>query len=200
MGLSGPDRQLWENLLQRVRQMHEAHAALSAFCAFPDDLRTQEVVPFTIPAWSLLAMETGLFTPNYTSVRDAFVACGPHATWRETYKGTDIAQDFMDRFACYCLIGQGGAFSSAQMAAWVVYMPAGLYYPWHHHPGEEMYLTLAGEAEFMRKGAPNEVLRAGETCQHASNQPHAMQTHDHPVMAYVIWRNGFETPPVLTPP
>jgi len=31
-----------------------------------------------------------------------------------------------------------------------------------------------------------------------SNQPHALETKDHPVMAYVVWRNGFDTPPVLT--
>lgn len=61
-----------------------------------------------------------------------------------------------------------------------------------------MYLTLAGEAEFMREGASNKKLRPGDTSQHASNQPHAMETHAHPVMAYVVWRNGFETPPVLT--
>jgi quercetin dioxygenase-like cupin family protein len=104
----------------------------------------------------------------------------------------------MDRFGCYCLIGKDGAYISTQMFAWVVYMPAHLHYPWHHHPAEEMYLVIAGEAEFMREGASPEVLRAGDTCFHASNQPHAMETHDHPVMALVMWRNGFDTPPVLS--
>ena len=36
------------------------------------------------------------------------------------------------------------------MNAWMVYMPAGLYYPLHQHPAEEMYLCLAGEAVFKK--------------------------------------------------
>ncbi len=86
------------------------------------------------------------------------------------------------------------------MGAWVVYMPARLWYSWHHHPGEEMYLILAGQAEFLRKGHAPETLCEGDTVQHESNQPHAAETHDSPLMAYVVWRNGFRTKPVLTPP
>ncbi|MGC1495507.1 MAG: dimethylsulfonioproprionate lyase family protein [Sulfitobacter sp.] len=171
---------------------------MSAFCAFPDDLEPQDVRPFHIPSADLLYKEHCLFSEEYSKTRDAFVAAGPAATWRETYKDTDIGTDFMDRFGCYCLIGEDGAFTSTSMAAWVVYMPAKLYYTWHQHPAEEMYMTLAGEATFMRKGCEDKVLRAGGTSLHASNQPHAMQTHDHPVMAYVVWRNGFTSPPVLT--
>ena len=198
MALQAEDRAAWNALLDAARAAHVGHPEVSAFCPFPTDIEPQDVEPFGIPAAGLLAEERGLRSEGYAGLRDAFIACGPLAKWRETYKGTDIGDDFLDRFACYCLIGTGGAFTSAQMAAWVVYMPAGLYYPWHHHPGEEMYLTLAGEALFQREGCPDAVLRPGMTSQHASNQPHAMETFADPVMAYVVWRNGFDTPPVLT--
>ncbi|AXI54474.1 hypothetical protein C1J05_08180 [Sulfitobacter sp. JL08] len=188
----------FETLLKQARAALLSHPQTQDFCAFPDDVTPQAVVPFHAPCADYLARETGLFSDRYAGLRDAFVAAGPVATWRETYKGTGIGKHFMDRFGCYCLIGKDGAYISAQMFAWVVYMPAHLHYPWHHHPAEEMYLVIAGEAEFMREGASPEVLRAGDTCFHASNQPHAMETHDHPVMALVMWRNGFDTPPVLS--
>ena len=194
------DRSLWDHLLHTARVAHESTPALAAFCPFPDDVTPQQVSSFPVAAARLMATDQGLFTDRYAALRAALVAAGPLARWRETYKDTEIGQDFMDRFACYCLIGAGGAFISAEMAAWVVYMPPALHYPWHHHPGEEMYLTLAGEAEFMRKGAAPMTLRAGDPSQHASNQPHAMETYAHPVMAYVVWRNGFETPPMLSAP
>lgn len=73
-----------------------------------------------------------------------------------------------------------------------------LYYPWHHHPAEEIYRILSGAAWFMKDGTQPVLLAAGDCYEHASNQPHAMETTDQPVMAYVVWRNGFETPPVLT--
>ena len=128
----------------------------------------------------------------------AFLEASPVAFWRDTYAGTDIGQDFMDRFGCYCLIGEGGAYHSAQMLGFVVYMPPGLYYPWHHHPAEEMYVVLAGEANFHRENAPSEILTRGQTSFHASNQPHAMETREHSVLAYVVWRNGSGIKPVLT--
>jgi len=186
------------HLLNEARRAHQTHPDLAGFVGFPDDLAEQPMTPFSIPAADLLARETGLFGTGQAAFRDAFTAAGPDALWRETYKDTDIGPDFMDRFGCYCLIGPGAPWTSARMAGFVVYMPAGLHYPWHHHPAEEMYLVLAGEALFLREGARPETLCAGDTSFHAANQPHAMQTGAHPVMAYVTWRNHLEVPPVLT--
>ncbi len=192
-------RALWDRLLASARAAHSAHPAISAFCPFPDDITAQPVTPFHIPASNLFQQDRHLKTDAYSDLHNAFLAVAPHAHWRETYKDTDIGDDFMSRFGCYCLIGAGGAFHSEQMCAWVVYMPARLHYPFHHHPGEEMYLVLAGQAEFLRHGAPAKILHPGDTAQHASNEPHATETHAHPLLAYVVWRNGFGTLPVLTP-
>ncbi len=189
---------VFETLLAEAKQAHETHPDLNFFCPFPDDLRPAEHVLHETPAAKLMMRDDGLFSDKFSGFRDAFVAAGPLAQWRETYKGTDIGQDFMDRFGCYALIGDGGPWVSSGMSGFVVYMPAGLHYPWHHHPAEEMYLVLAGRAEFHREGEASEILNAGDTMFHASNQPHGMTTHDHPVMAYVVWRNNLGIKPVLT--
>ena len=125
-------RDVWDRLLAAVKSMHEADDTLTAFCPFPKDIVAQDVEAFHIPAADLMQADAGFPDP----VCQAFIDATPLAKWRETYKGTDIGQDFMDRFACYCLIGEGGAFQSETMAAWVVYMPPHLHYPWHHHPAE----------------------------------------------------------------
>ncbi|WP_377508597.1 dimethylsulfonioproprionate lyase family protein [Octadecabacter sp. R77987] len=189
---------VWDSLLSEFAQVYAATPRLQAFCAFPNDISRQGVLAHDIPARALLESDPGLTTDDYTGLRDAFIAASSHALWRETYKGTDIDQDFLDRFGCYCLIGHGGAFSSESLFAYVVYMPANLHYPWHDHPAEEIYFVLAGEAEFHRQGEPSEVLKSGEVSFHTSSQPHAMTTHDHPVMALVLWRDGFATSPKLT--
>ena len=79
-----------------------------------------------------------------------------------------------------------------------MYMPKNFYYPWHHHPAEEMYLCLAGEAIFRRENYPDISLGSGGIMEHSANQSHSMETLEHPIMAYVIWRNDFGTKPVLT--
>ncbi len=189
----------FERLLDLAIRCHNRTEALQAFCPFPTDIASQPSTPFAIPAADLLAEETrfGDDDPE-AEFREAFVAAGPIATWRQTYSDDDLP-GFNDRFGCYCLIGEGGPYRSGHMAAYVVYMPPGLWYAWHHHPGEELYLVLAGEGEFFKAGEASQRLTAGDAAIHGSNQPHALRTHDQPLLCYVIWRNGFGIKPVLTP-
>lgn len=189
----------WRNLFQQAQIAHASHPELSGFCPFPDDTHIQTITPHPIAAARHLEMETGLVGGVLDGLRDACIAAGPLAHWRETYKGTDIGDEFMDKFACYCLIGPNGPFASTSMHAYFVYMPAGLWYPWHHHPAEELYLVVAGEGEFYLDGEAPRTLAAGDSAFHPSGQSHALLTRNCPVLAYVLWRNGFGTPPVLSP-
>ncbi len=193
-----PDR--WQTLLQLARAAHAEHPDLQAFCDFPDDLSRLPANTHRIPATNLLEAETGLTSDQrHSEFRDGFIACAPLADWRQTYQDTNIGADFLNRFGCYELIGLEGTFHSHQMRSFVVYAPAGLHYPWHHHPAEELYLVLAGEAEFALHGESPRILRPGDTAYHASMKPHAMTTHDHPVMAYVLWRGNLTGLPVWSP-
>ena len=189
---------VFAELLTAAREAHRRLPALAAFCDFPDDLTEAVVGRRHLSCGQMMETDPVLRDPGMDPLAKAFLAGSPHAHWRDTYAGTDIGQDFMDRFGCYCLIGPDGAYRSERMLAFVVYMPSGLWYPWHQHPAEELYTVLHGEAEFLREGEPSETLTPGQSSFHASNQPHAMQTRDSPVVAYVTWRNHFGIAPVLT--
>ena len=78
-------------------------------------------------------------------------------------------------------------------------MPPGLWYPWHHHPADEIYFVLAGRGVFHKSSAEPKTLTAGEAAYHAPGEPHALETTDAPVLAYVLWRDHFDSPPMLTP-
>ena len=188
----------WENLLETAKTVHLGNSMLQDFCPFPKDIRRQEFQPFHIPASDLMQNETGLYTNDYTELRDAFISTSPYAHWRQTYKGTTVGDRFLDEFGCYALIGPESPFQSEKIRAWVVYMPRNFYYPWHQHPAEEMYFCIAGEAIFRRENLPDTRLSSGGTMEHLTNQPHSMETLDHPIMAYVVWRNEFGTKPILT--
>ncbi len=110
--------------------------------------------------------DNSLLTDNYSKLRDAFIAPWQHANWRETYQGTDIGEDFMSRFACYELFGHDGHFQTDKMRGFLVYSDADLYYPWHHHPAEELYFIIAGEATFATEGNEPKLLKAGDTVFH----------------------------------
>ena len=190
--------ELWENLLEAARKVHFGNSKLQDFCPFPNDIKKQELNPFHIPASDLMQNETGLLTEDYSELRDAFISASPYAHWRQTYKGTTVGKKFLAEFGCYGLIGPESPFQSEKIRAWVVYMPKNFYYPWHHHPAEEMYLCLAGEAVFRRETYTDIRLGSGGIIEHSANQSHSMETLEHPIMAYVIWRNEFSTKPMLT--
>ena len=182
---------VWTTLLDEARATHQA--ALAGFVPFPDAPAPQPITPTHIHAATLFEAE-----PLTNPLARAFQAASPQAQWRDTYAGTRIDPDFLDRFGCYCLIGPGGPYQARTMGAYVVTMPPHLDYPWHHHPAEEAYLILSGTAEFHRQGEPPETLHPGDISYHASNQPHATFTGDDFLVAYVVWRGDLSTRPVWT--
>lgn len=189
---------LFRTLLRTTRSAYSENAKMMAFAEFPNHVERQVVTPYHCKCSDVFQSDPKLASTNFSALQSAILAASNAAHWRETYKDTDIGADFMDRFGCYCIIGENAPFSSALIRLYMVYMPSHLYYPWHHHPAEEMYMVIAGRAVFRRKGCIDEVLGEGQTSFHESNQPHAMETTDDPVLCLVVWRDDFGTPPVLT--
>jgi len=187
------ERDIWYQLLEASRKTHLE--ALQLFCTFPDDLTELPVNPHRIDAAALFENETLVASHPLSA---AFQTASPYAQWRETYKNTGIDINFLRQFGCFALIGDGGAFSCSHMRSFVVYMPAGLYYPRHHHPAEEAYLVLAGSAEFHCDGEPAKRLQAGDISHHKPNQAHATTTTDEAMIAYVVWKGDLKTAPVWT--
>ncbi|OIQ35418.1 MAG: hypothetical protein BM559_02650 [Roseobacter sp. MedPE-SWchi] len=189
---------IFQNLLQATQNAYRANLQMQAFAGFPSDVAQQRVMPHHCNCRDVFQGDSKLNSNRYAELQDAILAAGDVAHWRETYKGTEISDDFMDRFGCYCIIGEEAPFFSHSLRLWMVYMPAGLYYPWHHHPAEEMYMVVSGSAVFKRKGCPDEILSEGQTSFHTSNQSHAMETRDDPILCLVAWRDSFHAPPELT--
>ncbi len=193
-------QELFENALAEVRAFYEASPELMAFQKFPETEETKwaNLEPHYINPATLFAEDNSLYTDKFASVREALIAVKDSARWRETYKDTNIGEDFMNRFACYELFGWEGHFSCQSTRGFIVYSDNELYYPWHHHPAEEMYFILAGEAEFATEGNAPKMLKPGDTVFHAENQPHNMITKEKGVLAWVQWRGDMSVSPVLT--
>ncbi|SMX28802.1 Cupin domain protein [Pelagimonas phthalicica] len=189
---------VWAQAATELEHCFATHPTLAQFSAFPTDLRPQNTMARGLPARDLLTADQALSHGSSSSLRDAVLALAPVAHWLDHYRDSEIGDDFLNRFGCFCLVGDQGGFASDQLRAWLVYMPPHLHYPWHHHPAEELYLVLAGKAEFLRAGQDPQWLTVGDTVFHAPNQPHAMTTGTDPVLCLVFWRDQFETGPQLT--
>lgn len=193
-------REVFERALAEVKAFYEASPDMQAFTPFPpaDDLKFREMEPFYINPATLFAEDETIRTAGFEAAKDALLAVKDVAAWRETYRGTNIGEDFLNRFGCYELFGWEGHFECQSTRGFLVYSTGDLYYPWHHHPAEEMYFILAGEAEFATEGNSPKMLKPGDTVFHAENQPHNMQTRENGVLAWVQWRGEMGVAPVLT--
>ena len=61
------------------------------------------------------------------------------------------------------------------------------------HPAEEVFIMLAGEAEWKKNDEPYVALRSGERAYHSSMTPHANRTRNHAFLSVYVWRGDVST-------
>ncbi|MBS3649366.1 cupin domain-containing protein [Pseudaminobacter sp. 19-2017] len=110
--------------------------------------------------------------------------------WGQTYTAADFGQHFIDNYGWLELIGTRGHFESEEIAAGFLILGPGVHYPDHHHAAEEIYVPLAGEAEWRKGNGSFLRWQPGEVIHHPSNVSHAMRTGSEPLLALYLWRGG----------
>ena len=139
----------YEHLKHELISLYSKLPFLSDFAPLPDEWIEQQVQPTQRDVSFSLQSETQLVSGNFSSLRDALVSAAPIMNWPEIYKESDfqiegVSCDFMEHLGVYTIVGDTGPFQSQNMSVYLVYMPAGLTYPWHYHPAEELYFIIAG--------------------------------------------------------
>ncbi|WP_245709810.1 dimethylsulfonioproprionate lyase family protein [Ruegeria halocynthiae] len=176
-----------EDVLEAARQLHQTHPTLADFGDWPTDLSAADVQPVQVPATRLIREFDLDGTDTTQALVTAIAATAKLAHWKQTYTEKEVGADFLARFGYYELFGPGGHFHSTQLRGYIAYWGAGLHYDWHSHQAEELYLTLAGEAQFRIRGN-EKIIGPGQTRLHKSWQSHAMTTSDKPILTFVLWR------------
>ncbi|MEX0351217.1 MAG: dimethylsulfonioproprionate lyase family protein [Paracoccaceae bacterium] len=176
-----------EDVLEAARLLHQSHPDLAEFGAWPTDLTPSDLQPHSLPATDLVAGFKLDGVPQTQGLIDAVRATAHLAAWKQTYTADEVGAEFLSRYGYYELFGPTGHFHSNQLRGYVGYWGSGLTYDWHSHQAEEIYLTLAGGADFRIAGNQARV-GPGQTRAHTSWQSHAMATTDQPILTFVLWR------------
>ena len=192
----------YEHLKNELINLYSKLPFLPDFALLPDEWIVQQVLPNQRDVSFSLQSESELVSSHFSSLRDRLVGAAPIMHWPEIYKESAIqidgvSCDFMEHLGVYTIIGDTGPFQSQNMSVYLVYMPAGLTYPWHYHPAEELYFIISGEAVFRRDGHEDIEASEGMHIIHETNQPHEMQTYDKPMLSLAIWRNHLDVVPPL---
>lgn len=110
--------------------------------------------------------------------------------WGQTYTTADFDRHFIDNYGWMELFGTRGHFDNQAVAGGFLILGPAVEYPDHHHVAEELYVPLAGRAEWRKGEGPFLPRAAGEVIHHPSRISHAMRTAAEPLLALYLWRGG----------
>lgn len=89
---------IFQSLLQTMKIAYSMNSEMVKFAPFPNDIISQDVVPHHCKCSNYLQADRRLISKNYPKLQNTIIAASEFVHWRETYKGTNIGDYFMDRF------------------------------------------------------------------------------------------------------
>jgi mannose-6-phosphate isomerase-like protein (cupin superfamily) len=152
-------------------------------------------------AAALDAGESGAASPCVPSLR----ALGPHLDWRQNpnYRRQPPDPRFLDHYGYAVLVGPPDDppphVADSRLALGILLLGPGTHYPRHHHPAEEVYAVVSGDAEWRRGDGPWRREPPGALIHHAPGVPHATRTGARPLLVLYLWRGDLATHARLDP-
>ena len=119
----------------------------------------------------------------------------PALSWVQNpnYVAAPPSPEFLENYGYAVLAGPGGLVASEALALGVLLLGPGIHYPSHNHPAVEIYVVLAGEAEWQKAGEPWRRESPGTVIRHDSMVTHATRALAEPLLAAYVWRGDLAT-------
>ncbi len=110
--------------------------------------------------------------------------------WQQTYDIADVGERFLQNYGWVELLEPGPATGAHQVSGGALVLGPDTLYPPHRHEAEEIYLPLVGTAEWLQGDSIWRERPPGTLIHHSSEEPHAMRTGEHPLLAIYLWRSS----------
>lgn len=130
--------------------------------------------------------------PATRGLLETFVRHRGRLRWEQSYKKEDgvVSDAMLAAYGFAEILGKQGPFVSESIRAGIgIYGPE-IEYPIHRHHPEEIYIVLAGAAEFMIGQARGIRKTAGDVVFMQSNTPHGFRTGGEAFVVYYLWQGG----------
>ncbi len=129
-----------------------------------------------------------------TDLVEAVAAIADRLHWMQNpnYVGNAEILGFIADYAYAELVGPCGITLCGDTALGLLLIGPDKLYPPHSHPADEVYLVVAGEAEWRQGSKPWQSRPPASVIHHAPNTAHAMQTAAEPLLALYAWRSDID--------
>jgi len=183
-------------LLDAVRDFALAHPH-PAVQKFRDSMQNWgddwiTIEPTHLPAADFLGEAIANTDQQARALAEPFEQHKSRLHWEQSYiKEDEVVPDAMlEGYAFAEIIGQRGPFVSDRIRAGIGIWGPDIVYPRHQHQAEEVYVVLAGAAEFIIGVAEEARCGAGDVVFVESNTPHGFRTTDQSLVVYYLWQAG----------
>lgn len=148
--------------------------------------------PAYLPAADFLADAIMNSTTRGRQLMTVFERHKTRLRWEQSYRKQDglVPREMLDGYGFAEIIGQRGPFISDRIRAGIGVWGPGIVYPRHRHQAEEVYILLAGSAEFKIGKSEELECGAGEVVFVESNTMHEFRTTDQALVVYYLWQAG----------
>lgn len=148
--------------------------------------------PTHLPASDILAKCHEGSLPETRDLMDHFIRERGSRHWEQSYTRADalVGDDMLAGYGFAEIIGKRGPFVSERVRAGIGVFGQGIDYPPHRHKAEEIYMILAGSADFqLGNGAPMRRA-AGDLVHVPSYLVHGFRMKDEPMIVFYLWKDG----------
>ncbi len=139
--------------------------------------------------------------PHARRLAEAVLAHAPALTWldaRSSYGNDPRLEQFFDGYGVACFVGPDFdghrmPYASDEVLIGVTLQAPNLHYLAHAHAAVELYYVIGGQVDWWQGGGPWRRLGPGAFVLHESEEPHAMQTRDEPLLALFAWVSDLDS-------
>ncbi|UCH75051.1 MAG: cupin domain-containing protein, partial [Rhodospirillales bacterium] len=156
----------------------------------PDTPAPRAVVPAPLPVLDWLPQTRGCAGPGTQALVERIAAAADTLPWGQNYDASDFGAAFQARYGFMELIGPRGPLAASEIACGLLLFAPETEYPQHRHEAEELYVVLAGRAEWRAGDESYAVAPPGAVLHRPSWIPHAMRMGAEPMLALYLWRSG----------
>ncbi|MEM8976796.1 MAG: dimethylsulfonioproprionate lyase family protein [Pseudomonadota bacterium] len=152
----------------------------------------QGVSATRLPAADFLAASLASAPPETKPMVELLARHADNVRWEQTYTKADtaISDKMLASYGFVEVIGSRGPFVSEQVRSGIGVYGPDIGYPPHQHKAEEIYIVLAGGAEYRLDGQPPRYAKPGDLVFVPSMLTHGFYTGDEAMVVYYIWQAG----------
>ena len=145
-----------------------------------------------LPASDFLAAAIPTGNQQTRALLETFERHRNRLHWEQSYRKEDgvVPDAMLESYAFAEIIGKQGPFVSERIRAGIGIYGPDIEYPRHQHQAEEIYIVLAGGADFKIGEAEIARYESGDVVSVESNTWHGFRTSDQTLVVYYLWQAG----------